>query len=178
LLYPFDSHIIFSDAATSPQQEIAIGAFIVITPNDIENYAKLTAENLQNIIANTIVYRSYKTKKSTWAEMTTIITALHDLEPQENPIKKVTIYTDCQSLCDLLGRRKLKLQENDFRTRSGKTHPNADLYKTLFAITEKFHLTAIKIKGHDTQRLTIEEQIFSILDRLSRKKLREILNKE
>ncbi|MDR3476445.1 MAG: hypothetical protein P4M14_00255 [Gammaproteobacteria bacterium] len=170
-----NTYLIFSDAATSPQAGIAIGAFIILTSDDLIAFSEYPYENLYARIAETIVVKQYESKRSTWAEITTVIAALHHINSNSKTLDKVEIYTDCQSLCDLLGARKQKLENNHFLTRSGKMHPNAELYKTLFVIAEKFQITTTKIKGHDSLRETMPEKIFSVLDKLSRKTLRQTL---
>ena len=43
--------------------------------------------------------------------------------------RKVEIYIDCQSLCDLIGQRKDKLEKNNFMIKKGKVLQHAELYK-------------------------------------------------
>lgn len=170
--------ILFTDAATSSQAMVSVGAFLCIDQQHINQYSKTPAEFLSSKLADIIVYMKYKSKKSTWAEIKTLIDALHFILKKLGPGYNIDIYTDCKSLCDLLSIRKQKLEKNNFITKSGKVLQNADLYKELFAIAEKFQIKIFKIKGHDSNsnRLTIYEKIFAILDKLSRKKLRSILN--
>lgn len=166
--------LIFTDAATSPKMNIAMGAFLCLDQNQIQSYAECNMEDLYAKLADHIVYQKYVSKKSTWSEIKTAIDALNFLHKNSESIRKVEIYTDCQSLCDLLGKRKEKLQKNNFITKTCKILENANLYKELFAIAEKFQIQAFKIKGHSSisNRSTLQEKIFSILDKCSRKKLR------
>jgi ribonuclease HI len=172
-----DTLLIFTDTATSPQRSVAIGAFICLDQAMMQCYAQLHTENLLVKLEKHITYQYYESKKSTASEILTVIDALHYLTQKFHNIKKVEVYTDCQSLCDLLGRRKEKLLATHFITRSGKTLQNAELYKQLYAIAEKFDVTLFKIKGHDSSanRVSLNEKIFAIVDKLSRKKLRLVL---
>lgn len=174
-----DTILIFTDAATSANMKIAIGAFVCIDQKHMKNYAEYSIEDLQTKLTGNIVYHNYTSKKSTWSEIQTVIDALSYLHSSASSIPKVEIYTDCQSLCDLLGRRKEKLQKNNFITSTGRVLQNADLYRELFAIAEKFQIQTFKIKGHNptSYRLTLQEKIFSILDKLSRRRLRLMLNR-
>lgn len=169
--------IIFTDAATSPQTKIAIGAFLCLEQRHIDEYTEYSVENLSAVLAGKVVYREYESKKSTWSEIKTVIDALDSIDENLVLDTKVEIYTDCQSLCDLIGRRKEKLEKSNFITRSGKTLQNADLYKELFAITKKFEIKIFKVKGHHAiaHRLTVHERIFDVLDKLSRRRLRVVL---
>jgi ribonuclease HI len=177
---PADKLLLFTDAATSPQACVAVGAFLCLTPLELDEYAEFTHTGLSAKLAGSIAYNTYASKKSTWSEIQTVIDALYHIQKNFPPGKHIEIYTDCQTLCDLMQGRKEKLEKNNFITRTGKVLQNADLYKELFAITEKFKIRIFKIKGHAAtmNRLTIHEKIFSILDKLSRKKLRSLLINE
>jgi ribonuclease HI len=170
--------IIFSDAATSSKAMVSVGAFLCLDQMQFEHYSKYTAEILSTKVADAVVYKEYNSKKSTWSEIKTVIDALYTIHDKLEFDQKIEIYTDCQSLCDLINKRKEKLEKNNFMTRAGKVHQNADLYKELFAIADKFYINTIKIKGHDSYmlRLTVQEKIFAVLDKLTRKKLRTIVN--
>jgi ribonuclease HI len=174
-----DTILIFTDAATSAKTMVSVGAFLCLDQKDIDQYSKSITPDLSAKLADAIIYKEYKSKKSTWSEIKTVIDALHAVLKKSGPDLKIEIYTDCKSLCDLMNRRKEKLEKSNFMTRAGKVHQNADLYKEFFAIAAKFQIKTFKIKGHDTtaHRLTLHEKIFAILDRLSRKKLRSLLNK-
>lgn len=166
--------LIFTDAATSPQAEISVGAFVSIEKPYFDDLIDLGMNNLSSQIEKMVIYKKYKTKKSTWSEIKTIINALESLDAKG---KKVEIYTDCQSVCDLIYKRKEKLEKNNYLTSSRKVHEHAELYKNLFSLLEKFDFKMIKIKGHNPKAkiVTLNEKIFSVLDKLSRKKLRSIL---
>lgn len=171
-----DTMLIFTDAATSAKMNIAVGAFLYLDQKFMQTHADYSIEDLYVKLVNLVVYQKYVSKKSTWSEVKIVIDALNFLHKKLQSIQKVEIYTDCQSLCDLLGKRKEKLQKNNFTTRTGKILQNANLYKELFEIAEKFQIKTLKIKGHSSQakRFTLQEKIFSILDKLSRKKLRSL----
>ncbi len=175
---PMDTILIFTDAATSSKMNIAVGAFLCLDQKQIQNYVECSTEDLYAKLADRIVYQKYASKKSTWSEIKTAIDSLNFLHKNSEFIRKVEIYTDCQSLCDLLGQRKEKLQKKNFLTRTGKILQNANLYKELFAIAEKFQIRTFKIKGHNliSYRLTLQEKIFAILDKCSRKRLRFVLS--
>jgi ribonuclease HI len=171
------SVFVFIDAATSPQAFIAIGAFICLEQQQINELNQLTIESLSKHLASRVSYRKYTSNKSTWSEIKTAILALNAIYEKTPFIDNVEIYTDCQSLCDLMGARKEKLQNNNFMTKKGKVFQHANLYKELYAIVENRHVHVFKVKGHYTRyrELTWQERIFSVLDKLSRKKLRSVL---
>ncbi len=167
--------IIVSDAATSAPKEMAIGVFFCLPESDLTQYSTFSTDNLALTLADKIIFKKYVCKKSTWAEIKTVIDALYHTEKISKTERNIELYTDCQSVIDLLGRRKDKLQKNNFITRSGKILQNAELYQELFKLTEKFSIQTFKIQGHapDQHRHTVQEKIFSVLDKLCRRKLRE-----
>ena len=114
------SIIIFSDAATSPQTGISVGAFLCLDQEYINNLTERSLADLTANLSKLIVYNQYKSKKSTWSEIKTVIDALHIIQKNTKPGQVIEIYSDCQSLCDLLNRRKEKLVKSNFITRTGK----------------------------------------------------------
>jgi ribonuclease HI len=169
-----ETFVIFTDAATSPKHCFSVGAFICLAQHQIDQYIGYTTQKLYATLSEKIVYREYPSHKSTWSEIKTAIDALYSIIDKSGVHKKCEIYTDCQSLYDLINERRVKLEKNNFMTSSGKIHTNADLYRELFAISVKFAIQVFKIKGHSpaAHRLTVHEKIFTILDKSCRKKLR------
>lgn len=169
--------LIFTDAATSPQAGVAIGTFFYLNQSHLKNYAECSMDDLLIKLADKIIFKKYISKKSTWAEIKTVIDALYFVEKNSESVRNIEIYTDCQSVCDLLGKRKEKLQKSHFITRTGKILQNAELYKALYAIAAKFKIQIFKVQGHAAvrHRLTAQEKIFAVLDKLSRRRLRSIL---
>lgn len=174
-----DTVFVFIDAATSPQAFTAIGAFICLEQQQINEIDKLTIESLSKHLASMVSYRKYTSNKSTWSEIKTAIHALNAIYEKTQFVGKVEIYTDCQNLCDLMGVRKEKLLKNNFMSKRGKVFQHANLYKELYGLVENRHVNVFKVKGHHTsyRKLTWQERIFSVLDKLSRKKLRLVLNR-
>jgi ribonuclease HI len=170
--------LLFTDAATSAKMHLAVGAFVCLQQKNVLDYSHYSQEDLHAAIQEKIIYQVYSSKKATWSEIKNVVDALILLHKNSNVTHKVEIYTDCQNLCDLLGRRKAKLQRNNFITRAGKILQHAELYQELYSIAEKFQIRTFKIKGHGaySDRVTIEERIFSILDKMSRWKLRSLGN--
>jgi ribonuclease HI len=175
-----DTRIIFTDAATSSKDTLSVGAFLCLHKEQIQQYAKCSSEDLFIKLADKVVYKKYNSKKSTWSEIKIAIDAIDSIAKNSGSLCNVEIYTDCQSLCDLLNKRKVKLESNNFMTRSGSVLKNADLYKELFLLSDQFQVKTFKIKGHasKTHRLSVHEKIFAILDKCSRKELRSILNRK
>ncbi len=159
-----DKIFIFTDAATSAKMNISVGVFLCL--------GELSETN----IAEQVIYETYASKKSTESEIKIAIAALTYAISCQHKLSSVELYTDCQNLCDLLGKRKEKLQQNNFMTRSGKTLAHAALYQELYRIADQLQITVFKVKGHAAKRVGLPERIFSIIDKLCRKKLRSLTN--
>lgn len=170
-----ETRYIFTDAATSPQAEIAIGVFVCLDQKQVNALAHASTEMLYGMLDDKIQYQQYHSKKSTWSEIQTVIHALHAVPAS---VASIEIYTDCQSVCDLAGKRKEKLEKNHFMTRAGRELQHADLYKAFYALIEKYQVKVIKIKGHNpaSKQLSWQERVFAVLDKVSRKKLRQVLS--
>jgi len=173
-----DTMIIFTDAATSSKNSLSVGVFLCLQQSQIEQYATCSFEDLLVKLANKLTYKTYKSHKSTWSEIKIAIDALDSVLKNSDELGKIEMYTDCQSFCDLLNKRKGKLEKNKFMTKSGAVLQNADLYKELFLLSDQLTIKTFKIKGHASKakRLSVHEKIFAMLDKLSRKKLRFILS--
>lgn len=173
-----ESLFIFTDAATSSKRVVAVGAFLCLTEHDLRSLAECNLEKLLRLLSDRIVYTTYHSKKSTWSEIQTVIDSLDFVKQKLQLYKTIKLFTDCQSVCDLLGRRKERLIKNNFMTRSGKELEHAGLYKKLFLWADEYKIEAVKVKGHAAwvDRATVPEKIFLVLDKLSRGKLREVLS--
>jgi len=179
VLTAIDPIFVFTDAATSPQACVAVGVFLCLKKRDMDLLMGLTPNQLAVELASKVSYKILESKKSTWSEIKTVIHAIESIDRiQEYSNTSIEIYTDCQSICDLLGRRKEKLEKNNFNTQAGAVLKNAELYKELYFVTSRLQINVFKIKGHqvNSNMLSIQEKIFGILDKLSRKKLRSIMN--
>lgn len=169
--------VIFTDASTSPQKKIAIGAYICLNQIEINQYSDCDNRDLYDKLVKQIIVKQYASKKSTAAEIYTIIDALIYIKNSYGTKQQIIIYTDCQSLCHLLGARGSYLKKNNFMTKTGKILQNTELYKTFFAIADQLQIQAIKVKGHHAKHntLSIQEKIFVVIDQFCRKQLRQIV---
>lgn len=172
-----DTISVFTDAGTSAQMNTAIGTFLCLDQSQLQKFEKYDMAELYCKTTDLVVYQQYITKKSTWAEIKTAIDALNFIHDNLESINNVEIYTDCQSLYDLLCKRKESLLKNNFITRTGKILNNVDLYKTLYLTVNNFQIKVFKVKGHvaKSHRVSLQEKIFSVVDHLTRKKLRDVL---
>lgn len=95
-----------------------------------------------------------------------------------NPQAKVGFGAFLEVFDDLsivgLQNRKEKLEANDYKSSTGKTINNYELYKLFFEKIEKLDIDFIKIKGHKKNSLKDElDTIFNLVDKASRRALRK-----
>ncbi len=163
-----ESLLLFTDASVAPQHQIAVGGFLCLTRDD---FLSQDLDGLLASIPDKIVYREFPTHKSSYAEILTVIEALDYVKALQ---KSLRLFTDCQTVCHLLGERRAKLENVHFTTGAGKELAHAELYRELFGRADRFELTWVKLEGHKASKAhkTREDLIFQILDKSVRKKLR------
>jgi len=88
---------------------------------------------------------------------------------------RITLHTDCQTICEL-PRRREKLEAKNFISKSKATPlTNADLYKEFYQIMDLYQIRLVWMKGHTSgTNLTAEQKIFSNLDIAVRDQLRTL----
>ncbi len=149
---------LFCDGSVNPQSKIGFGAYFIYDKN-LEN---------QNIFI-----KKFENTSSTKLELETLLWALEDLKDLD-----VTVYTDCQNILQL-EKRKEKLFGNNFLTSSGKKVKNEELYKKFYSKIKKLNLNFVKIEGHKKTAFKDDiDKLFNLVDKASRKALREFNKKE
>ncbi len=162
--------LLFTDASVSPQSGLGVGASLVVEAQDLYD---LDPSEIASQFEHRIHFEVFSSNKSTFVEIRTAMNAVksHILE-QEGEVH-VNLYTDCQSLCDLLNHRLKKLVTQGYTSGSGHLLAHAELYAELFQLSQTVSLTPIKMDGHVKLSISPEEKIFSFLDKSVRKKLRK-----
>lgn len=150
---------IYSDASFSKKHQIGVASYIIL-----DDKGNLKEEKSFSL----------KEKNNIRLEFIALIKALKSLEPKKNI--EIIVYTDCKTITDLLSRKE-KLETRDFKSKNtGKVLSNKDLYEEFFKLYEKYKPTINWIKGHQSKKnKSIVQENFSRVDKLSRKKLRNII---
>ena len=163
-------YFLFCDASVSSQNQQAIGAYLILKQQDLSKTSSMSANTIESLVENDIGYAHIETNKSTEAELRTFSHALEQIPTSS----KVCVYTDCQNLSYLLGTRRIKLERKQFKNSKGMDLTHKNLYQKIFSLVDQYQINICKLKGHKPSKeiKTIEERIFSWIDRLSRKKLR------
>ncbi len=146
---------LFVDSSVNPQAKVGFGAFLEVF-DDLKKNIKI---------------KRFDDTRSTKLELQSLLWALDEIEMLADT--KIEVYTDCQNIVGLQNRKE-KLEANAYKTSTGKTINNYELYKLFFKKIEKLNIDFIKIKGHKKNSLKDElDTIFNLVDKASRSALRK-----
>ncbi|OCL90143.1 ribonuclease HI [Aliarcobacter thereius] len=153
---------LFTDSSVNPQKKIGFGAFLEVSDENL----------IFDVLRKNIKIKKFEDTSSTKLELETLIWALDEISViDEN--SQIEVYTDCQNIISLQNRRE-KFEINDYKTSTGKTINNYELYKLFFEKTDEINIEFIKVKGHKKSSLKDEiDKVFNLVDRASRNALRK-----
>lgn len=156
--------LLFCDGSVNPQKKIGFAAYFIYD---------------NNLITQDIKIKRFEDTSSTKLEIETLLWALSDLKYKD---EEILVYTDCQNILSLEKRRK-KLELNNYKTSTGKIVKNHELYKNFYKIIDNIKENTIckieKVKGHKKSNEKNEiDKLFNLVDKASRKALREYLKEE
>ncbi len=151
--------LLFTDGSVNTKTNSGWGAFLAVS--DIEIPPEKLMKNVK--------LRRFKETSSSKLEIQTLIWALSENLHFRG---KITVYTDSQTIVGLPDRR-VRLEKNDYFSKSGRLINNSDLYREFFAITDQTNCEFLKIKGHNKTSLKDNiDWLFTIVDRASRNAVR------
>lgn len=158
------SHLtLFTDGSVNVKKRIGVGAYLAIADENL---------SLQSLPTQ-VVSKQFEHTSSTQLELQTLLWALGEVKDMAN---QFTVYTDSQNIVRLPERRQ-RLEANGFKSKQGALLNNHELYRVFYSLTDSIRFDIIKIKGHkpskDREHL---DRHFALVDRTTRKKLREISN--
>lgn len=152
--------LVFTDGSVNVKTKVGYGAYLIVT--DFEQ----PTETLQKLVTT----ERFENTSSTKLELQTLLLALKNIEPENS---KIVVYTDSQNIIKLPARRH-KLTQNDYKNGKNELLKNHQLYKDFFRLTEKLNIEFLKVKGHQqAHKKDKTDKIFTIVDRASRKALRD-----
>lgn len=157
--------MLFTDGSVNPQSKIGYGAYLAVSQIDeSKNLLKL------DLLKKQIKLKQFTHTSSTKLELQALLWALSDIQNLDG---HTTIYTDCQNILSLAGRRS-KFEKNQYMTKTNQCINNAELYQEFFKITDQLDCTLVKVQGHQasTHKNQIDS-IFTLVDRASRNALRK-----
>ena len=156
---------LFCDASVNQKAGIGFGSYLLLDQTEIDNF---TSVNINNKVRSI----KFQSTSSSTLEIQTLLHALESILHTDLDIE-LHIFTDSQNILSLPNRRK-KLEEKKYISKSKNTEiKNATLYKQFFKYQDDFNFTITKLKGHQKKEdKDIYHQIFTIVDRESRRQLR------
>ena len=166
------SFSIFTDASLNQKTNTGFGAYLILLNNEIENFS---SEEMNHKVKLEKFFESSISK----LEIKILIYALTELKNKFEDTDfypLITVYTDSQGITEL-NKRRQKLESSAFLSRNTKKElNNTALYKEFFVLQDKLNFKIIKVKGHSkTVEKSNIEKIFTLVDRASRKALRDII---
>lgn len=106
-------------------------------------------------------------------ELLAVINSLDYLNKFYDYPVHIKIYTDSEYVLKLLSRKK-RLQSNNFQTKAGKPIRNLEIIKKFYEMEKNLHdITIIKVAGHQKQGVSNKSDQNRLVDKLSRKMLRQ-----
>lgn len=161
-----DKSIFFSDSSFDPGSKSGVAGFIVVQDSDV------AATQAQPPSVQTSIFHGTTCSR---LEIESVLIVLHKIR-EMSLAGQAVVYTDCKTVVELPGRRT-RLEFNGYIGKSsGKTLSNADLYKSFFILIDELSPVFIWIKGHRETRLKHSfDNLFSIVDKATRKELRNII---
>jgi len=152
--------ILFTDGSVNTQSNIGYGAYLVVSERG------LSLDSLKTHVE----VRRFEHTSSTKLELQTLIWALGDIQALGS---KVIVYTDSQNIMGLQERRD-RLEQNDFRSKKNKHLKNYELYQEFYRMTDQLDCELVKVRGHQVSNQKDDfDRLFTLVDRASRKALRE-----
>ena len=155
-----DELMLLTDGSVNTKSNIGYGAYLAVFEGGL---------SLDSLRPRVKVKR-FEHTSSTKLELQTLLWALNDIQTMD---RKVIIYTDSQNIIGLPARQN-RLEANNFHSAKNKLLNNHELYRTFFQVTNLLDCEFVKVVGQTPKRTknTIE-QIFTLVDKASRKALRE-----
>lgn len=150
---------LFVDGSVDSASKVGYGAYLLVAKTELG----------LNELSSQIKVQHFEQTSSTRLELQTLLWALGEVQTTEC---KLTIFSDSQNIISLPGRRK-RLEQHDYRSKQNRQLNNYQLYQDFFRLTDHLVCEFIKVRGHRPahQKTTIE-QLFALVDRASRKALR------
>lgn len=152
--------LLLTDGSVNNKSNIGYGAYLAVFDPELS----LDELKLQ------IKLQRFEQTSSTKLELQTLLWALGDIQTSGD---KVTIYTDSQNIVGLPQRRE-RLEQNDYRSNKNIRLNNFELYQEFYQQMDQLDCKLVKVRGHQAaMQKNIIEQLFTLVDRASRKALRE-----
>ena len=151
---------IFTDGSVNTKLKFGFGAFLAISDLNLPD----------SVLKQKISLRRFEPTSSTKLEIQTMVWVLNEIKSFKG---KIIVFTDSQNIVDLPGRRE-RLEKQHYHSKQNKPINNAELYQVFYSLSASMNIEFVKIAGHQkTSEKNNNERIFTLVDKASRKALRE-----
>ena len=152
--------ILFTDGSVNNRSNVGYGAYLATYE------VGLPADSLRSCVK----VKRFQHTTSTKLELQILLWALKDIQTSGH---KVIVYTDSQNVVGLKERCN-RLEQNDYRSKTGKYLKNYKLYIEFCRLTEQIDCEFIKVRGHRASNQKDEiDRLFALVDKASRDALRD-----
>lgn len=152
--------LLFTDGSVNTKLKYGFGATLALSDLEVPD----------SELKQKIRIQRFDETSSTKLELQTVIWILNEFKSQKG---KIILYTDSQNIIGLPSRRE-RLEKNNYFSKQNKRIKNWELYQKFYSLIDLLDIEILKVKGHskskDKNRI---EKIFSLVDKASRKALRE-----
>ena len=154
-----DELMLFIDGSVHARTRIGYGAYLAVAERGLP----------LDLLGTRVKVRRFAPTSSTKLELQTLLWALGDMRAAG---RRVIVYTDCQNILGLWGRRG-RFEQNDYRARNGRRLNNYELYQKFYDMTDQMHCELVKVRGHmaSPQKEDLDG-LFTLVDRAARNALR------
>ena len=154
--------ILFTDGSCDTRSKTGYGAYLAMTESELS----------EGLSKTDVKVKRFDHTSSTKLELETLLWALDEIGTQN---ENVIVYTDSQNIVGL-SKRRGRLEKNDYRSNKGKRLRNHKLYRVFFKLVDDLNCEFVKVHGHlRTHQKDDIDRLFNIVDRASRRALREFL---
>ena len=150
---------LFTDGSVNTRLKIGYGAYLAVPDGGLS----------LDLLRTRVKVKEFKHTSSTKLELQTLLWALSDIQTMGS---RLVVYTDSQNIMGLPGRR-VRFEQNDFRSKNNKRLNNYELYQEFYRMTDQLDCEFVKVRGHQgaNQKDDIDK-LFTLVDRASRGALR------
>lgn len=155
-----DKLMLLTDGSVNTKSKIGYGAYLAVPDSG------LSLDTLKTHVK----VRRFEHTSSTKLELQTLLWALRDIGASGCKLK---VYTDCQNIIGLQGRRE-RFEQNDYRSKNNRRLNNYELYQEFYRVTDLLDCEFIKLRGHKLSHQKDDiDRLFTLVDRASRNALRK-----
>lgn len=152
--------MLFTDSSVNPKTKIGYGAYLSVSDE------KLSFD----LLKTRVKLKRFEHTSSTKLELQTVLWALNDIQAKG---RRVVVFSDSQNIMGLQGRRE-RFEKNDYRSKNNRRINNYKLYQKFYRMTDLLNCEFVKVRGHKVSNQKDDmDRFFTIVDRASRKALRE-----